>query len=140
MSYKEGMDDEGLTIADECEAFLAGQLVEYLVARGRAVPSWAWLNKLAHAGPDELDRIAAGVPAYGRGPEYAAWNQSLTVLAADLLDQVCRDVAALRGVQLRFLGAFELAAIATGSSFPLTPSLLVSVERAVLRRHPSVGL
>ena len=133
------MGDDTASIGDECEAFLAGQLVEHLVAHGREVPTWAWLNKLAHASVAELERIAMGTPAYGHDVEYAAWNQSMTVLADDLLGQVGGDLAALEAIQSRFLVAFELAAIESGPSFPMTPSLLVSVERAVLRRHPSVG-
>jgi hypothetical protein len=134
------MGDEAIaTIGDECEAYLAGGLVEYLTSRGEDVPSWAWLNKLAHASPEEMEAIAMGTVAYGAAADYAAWNQSVTVLAADLLDQVHGDASALRAVQSQFLVPFELAAIDSGPAFPMTPSLLVSVGRAVLRRHPSVG-
>ena len=133
------MATDPVAVADECEAFLQGRLVSYLRAAGEEVPSWAWFNKLAHASPEELEALAEGrAVAYGAGPGMAAWNQSTAVLAGELLDQALDLGLRVRVVQFVRLVPFELAAAGNGGGYPLTPQLLVSVTRAVLRGHPSV--
>jgi hypothetical protein len=47
-------------VADEVEAFLMGRLVDHLAARGRPVPAWAVLNRLAHADSGELRSLVDG--------------------------------------------------------------------------------
>ena len=41
-------------LGDECEAFQAGRWAEFRSARGREVPSWAWLNQVAHVSETDL--------------------------------------------------------------------------------------
>ena len=45
-------------LSGETEAFLEGRIVEHLAAASRTVPTWAVLNKLAHASPEELADLA----------------------------------------------------------------------------------
>lgn len=81
-----GRDEMPGDEVDDVEAFLAGCLVEHLSAAGRPVPAWAVLNKVAHAGIDELAdlaRSAGGVGATeGREP---VWRCAQRSLAADLV-------------------------------------------------------
>lgn len=132
--------DDAMNVADECEAFLWGRLVEWLIDEGRPIPTWAWLNKLAHATAEEIEAVAEGEVAYSATREFDDWNQAVTVVAGDLIEQVDGDESLLGNVQRTLLVPFELAAMQSGTSFPMTPALLVSISRAVLRRHPSVGL
>jgi hypothetical protein len=69
-------------LTGETEAFLEGRIVEHLVAAGRVVPTWAVLNKLAHASPTELADLAerGGIPGntpLSREPAYRAAQRSL---------------------------------------------------------------
>jgi hypothetical protein len=38
----------------EAEAFLGGTYAEHLISHGRRVPSWAWLNRVAHGTEADL--------------------------------------------------------------------------------------
>jgi len=126
-------------LADECEAFLHGRLVDHYRAAGEVVPSWAWLNKLAHATPEELALIADGRElAFGSDPEMSSWNQAAVVVAEEVLERAEQTGLRVRAVQLLRLVPFELAAAGNKGGYPMTPQLLVSVTRAVLHGHPSV--
>ena len=47
-------------IGAECQAFLQGSYVEHLASLDRAIPSWAWLNTLAHGTATEIAALAQG--------------------------------------------------------------------------------
>lgn len=46
-------------LAEQCELFLSGAYREYLEARGRPIPAWAWINRLAHGDRADFERAAA---------------------------------------------------------------------------------
>jgi hypothetical protein len=108
------------SVGEECEEFLAGHLMEYLAVTGRPVPSWAWLNRVAHARPDELMILAAG----GFPTDPPAWREALVCLAREVLER-----AALDGVdefQRRLLVPKELQLIGEPGGSTLSPSQLVA--------------
>jgi hypothetical protein len=77
-------------LTGETEAFLEGRIVEHLVAAGRVVPTWAVLNKLAHATPTELADLADlaeanGVPGNTPLPREPAYRAAQRLLACRLL-------------------------------------------------------
>ena len=50
-------------VVGDCEAFLAGRLVERIEQAGARVPVWAWTNLLAHG--TERDLCSRRAAAYG---------------------------------------------------------------------------
>ncbi|MGH9258762.1 MAG: hypothetical protein ACRD08_02520 [Acidimicrobiales bacterium] len=74
-------------LTGETEAFLEGRIVEHLVAAGRVVPTWAVLNKLAHASPTELADLAEtdGIPGTTTLPREPAYRAAQRSLACRLL-------------------------------------------------------
>lgn len=49
-------------LADEVAAFLEGRLVDFYTLKGRLLPPWVALNRLAHANHSELVRLVGGSP------------------------------------------------------------------------------
>jgi hypothetical protein len=45
-------------LVEDCEAFLAGRLVEFLERRKALVPAWAWTNLLAHGSVEQLSTVS----------------------------------------------------------------------------------
>jgi hypothetical protein len=74
-------------LTGETEAFLEGRIVEHLLAAGRVVPTWAVLNKLAHASPPELVDLAEMGDTAGntRLPREPAYREAQRFLACRLL-------------------------------------------------------
>ncbi|MBF6557850.1 MAG: hypothetical protein IVW52_17180 [Acidimicrobiales bacterium] len=48
----------GEELVGECEAFLQGRFADLLASRGELVAPWAWLNRIAHAEPEQLEALA----------------------------------------------------------------------------------
>jgi hypothetical protein len=101
------LDETGASLdVDDVAAYLAGRLVEYRSGRGRGVPAWAVLNRVAHAEVDELAGLAGGA-GEGREP---GWLSAQRSLAADLLEG--RDPQEVAGIQREVLVPLELWLIA----------------------------
>jgi hypothetical protein len=94
------MDDVG----SECDLFLAGRYGEHLRCAGRPVPSWAWVNRLAHVSMSELRAIADG-SSDGSAPP--AWARTARFLAAEILQRVDNDDE-LKALQRDVLVPLEL--------------------------------
>lgn len=102
---------EGRT-ADECEAFLAGGLVEYHLRRHEHVPRWEWTNLLAHGSDEALGREANGkarrtahLPTLTVSDK--GWRAARAHLAALLLDR-CEPGRTLADLQRTVLVPVEL--------------------------------
>jgi hypothetical protein len=72
------------TIADECEAFLAGTIADLYEASGRTVPCWAQLNRLAHATRVELHALVATTSRPTSPRVEVSWDVMLHRLARQL--------------------------------------------------------
>jgi hypothetical protein len=74
-------------LTGETEAFLEGRIVEHLLAAGRVVPTWAVLNKVAHASPTELADLVetGGIPGNTPLPREPAYRAAQRRLACRLL-------------------------------------------------------
>jgi hypothetical protein len=119
--------DPAALLVEECEAFLVGAYPACLARHGVDIPSWAWLNPLAHGSSDELTALAAhqdGEP----GGEGSGWPEVVAALATELLsgDGPCsRQRGALVPLEL------QLAADHTPIA---TPDDLYQAVRAALER------
>jgi len=71
-------------VADEVSAFLAGRLVEFYTFKGRPLPAWVALNRLAHAHHSEVVILVGGAT---RGRLRAPWATTERFVAARVLAQ-----------------------------------------------------
>ncbi len=95
----------GVAVADECAAFLSGNLAELWEERGIEVPVWAWTNLLAHGSEA---RIAETIARPARGRQTArGWKLARSYLAYEVLDLV-DDLFPLSLMQATILVPLEL--------------------------------
>lgn len=134
----------GSRLAREVEAFLSGSSAELFLARGREVPTWAYVNQVAHAEPEILWRLAAWEPVWGsrtltppEGPAGSlSWRGAVAVLAHEILQLGGSDPSSIRRIQLDRLLPLESVLMAPMAR-PVSPEQLVARGRACLRDHPS---
>jgi hypothetical protein len=120
----------------ECEAFVSGHYAQYLGREGRSVAPWAWVNVLAHGGPDEIDALIRGEPGWRAGSDTTVWHEALAFLAQELVGQSIRQNLSLAELQRLTLVplALELARRPIPS---LDPTAFVARVRSAIARHPS---
>jgi hypothetical protein len=112
---------------DEIEAFLEGRLVEHRSSRGRSVPAWAVVNKLAHGDASELARLAGGIGVAEREP---AWLGAQRGLAAELL--AGRTPAQVACIQREVLVPLELWLVDRAESTTVTGRWAAELADALL--------
>ncbi len=95
-------EPDGGPLADECEAFLAGQLLAHLRLQGRAVPAWVMLNGVAHASAQEVQDIATDESRSPVEREIAAAALAATGSSPEELERVQR--AHLVPLELSLIG------------------------------------
>jgi hypothetical protein len=108
------------------------------------VPTWAYVNQVAHADPDLLWQLAAWEPAWGAGPTRSpggrvgslSWRGAVAVLAGEILQLGGSDPSSIRRIQLDRLLPLE-AVLMAPMARPVSPEQLVARGRACLRDHPS---
>jgi hypothetical protein len=113
-------DRRGTALAMECEAFLAGRYVELCESRGEHVPTWAWINLLAHGTEDQLRETMEHDPCNG------PWSQARGFLAGELLGLMDADRLSLSAFQRHVLVPLELDTISSSSAVGWRPSQFVS--------------
>ena len=78
------LDSEGRELTRECQAFLDGRFVEYVVDRDDDVPVWAWTNMLAHGTHEDLLAPAVHLPV--EWEDYLRpWLEARAYLAGEVL-------------------------------------------------------
>jgi hypothetical protein len=102
-------------IAAECEAFLAGTSARLLDRHERPVPSWAWVNVLAHADHGRMVQLASGVRDDWRTSRTRDAAALLEALAASLLAECSARAVPLRQLQRRRLVPLELRLAESGA-------------------------
>lgn len=126
------------SVADECEAFLTGTYWEYITARKRPCPVWAYINRVAHTAPDDVISLADT-------PERIAepvldWLDVERAVADQLVAMTGGDLDAIRRLQRRVLLPLELAiASEPEADAKLGARHLVALTRAALEGHPSAS-
>ena len=131
-------DPHGL--GNEAEAFLRGTYAEYLEALGRRVPSWAWLNCLAHGTEADLSALAGGGhPEDGATTGSTDWHRMVSFLASDLLTMARATDQTVSALQRDVLIPLELDLAGEDNHRRRSPAQLVSVTLAALHGHPSTS-
>lgn len=115
-------------LSAECDAFVTGRYHRILLDRHQLFPDWAWINLLAHADCEELERLAGMTPT--RHSPLAV----LSYLANDLLTAVGRDDRALRELQERTLVPLELSLLAPPAGATSLSQLVKTVDQLLDRQ------
>ncbi|HEY7626980.1 MAG TPA: hypothetical protein VH761_07925 [Ilumatobacteraceae bacterium] len=113
-------DPDGRELVRDCEAFLAGRYVEYVLNRGDHVPTWAWTNLLAHGTVEQL-RSPATTFSVNWIELLQPWLQARAYLAGEILDAAYRDGPLCR-VQRKLLVPLELRLASDPATKLLAPS------------------
>jgi len=88
-------------LVSESEAFLCGHLAELMLRSWQHVPSWAWVNSLAHGTRQDIAQLEDG-----------RWGPSLKFLAEEILS-VAEDDETLGELQHAALIPLELHMLAS---------------------------
>lgn len=126
--------DSGL--ADEVEAYLAGQYVDHLTAQGHPVPVWSVLNRLAHADHAALVRLVEGNPG-DRAHKPHPWAVSERFIAARLIATRGSTPEGLDAIQQGVLVPLELSLIERARHDRLTPDVILDLGIRALDSHPA---
>ena len=120
-------------VGDECEAWLAGEWAEYRTARGQGVPSWAWLNRVAHC-PEQALRLMTRMPAWTyRNDE---WFRLRGCVAESLLKQAAEKRVSVDELQRSVLVPIECEMFGHDNpGRPANAQLMLRVLAAL--HHPS---
>jgi hypothetical protein len=119
-------------LAQEVEAFLSGASGKWFLARGRDVPVWAYVNRVAHAEPDLLTQLAARAPE--EEFDCFSWRAAVALLAKETVQAGDGDPGAIRRIQLDRLVALE-SQLMSGNERDFAPAQLLALGRAFLRDH-----
>jgi uncharacterized cupredoxin-like copper-binding protein len=123
----------GKELAEECEAFLQGSLAAQLSLNRQPVPSWAWLNQVAHSGHREVARMASDARRHRQlGRRHAAWRWAVAELAAELLYLADARPEEIWRLQKEALVPLELDLASTRQ--PASPKAVLKGARAALHQ------
>jgi len=121
------------TVIAACEAMLEGRYVEQLEAWGSPVPSWAWINLLAHATAEALEQAAnERMPRRLRRTD--VWFRARRYLAGEVLDAAAQR-GTLRSVQAEILVPLELELLSRRRSRPPAPGEWAAWVMSAIERH-----
>lgn len=125
-------------LAEEVHAYLSGHYVQYLDQMRKVVPSWAWLNLLAHGDESDLVSLAKGdTRELGRSATRAQWFDAVSFLASEALVAAQSRSMTLHELQLSSLIPLEIWLAGRDGPEPLGANVLIGVTLSALYRHPS---
>lgn len=123
-------------LSDECEAYLAGQYAQYAAERGWAIPTWAWINALAHGDEARLRSVEGeGLP----GIDDPGWQSGIRRLARATLAEARRRWG-LPYVQAAVLRPLESVLIDDRRYEDLSVHDFTALVIALIHGHPSARL
>ncbi len=134
--------------ADDCAAFLTGNLAEYRIAHNQIVSTWEWTNLLAHGDLGALRSEGTGAEEHRSPLRTSApadgWQAARSYLASEILDLVERSDS-LGELQRSALVPLELELACSPQATRWQPHEWVLTVEPVLSawrkgaRHPMYG-
>lgn len=123
---------QGIGLAEECDAFLLGDLAEYHASRALTVPAWEWMNVLAHGSTERLRAVRDVVDCPFE--EARPWCEARSFLATVVLE-VAERHCTLSDLQRDVLVPFELQLASFNRTLAWGPSWWAVTTQTVLDRH-----
>jgi hypothetical protein len=103
-------------VGNAAEAYLSGTCARYLQGQHKQVPTWAWINALAHCSPQGMRNIAVGLDhGLPRGFKLRRWKKVIHLLAAEM-------------VKLAEIGEHSIEDLQRQALVPLEDRLLQGIE------------
>lgn len=133
--WRRGRTSARTGLTQELDAYLSGHIVEHLRTQERPVPTWAWLNLLAHGTEQEILAEHSKVGAHG---EATPWQDARSYLAGEVLAVLDADPVGLANVQESVLVPVELALIDRGTTPGPSLAELVSAVLSGLEAYRQV--
>lgn len=127
-----GADSREEEVASECQAFLLGRSADVLCGKRLPVGAWAWVNRVAHAGPEELRALATR--RYRCRLRHKAWHRATSELAHELLTLAEGRPQELRRLQVEALLPLELELARTDYWASKAPRAVAALGMAELLR------
>lgn len=118
----------------ECEEFLFGRYAQYLRDENRPVPTWAWLNVLAHGNEEDITALAASERPR-RSCSDTVWQEALAFLAQELMSEATRRGHPLASLQRSTLVPLELEFAGRRGPADVEPVEFVSDVLRALAQH-----
>jgi hypothetical protein len=118
-------------LADEVVAFLDGRLVDFYTFKGRLLPAWVALNRLAHADRSELVALVGGT---ARGPLRAPWATTERFIAGRVLGRAPTSQL-LDQLQSQVLVPVELAMLSRAKAEGLDAEQVLAAAVSALDAH-----
>jgi hypothetical protein len=103
---------DGGEVAEEVAAFLRGDSVGYFRARSRPIPTWAWINFVAHGSPSAIRLVGRLVPSKREAAKLDPGAQAVWSMAQAVTAYGGGDSAAVTALQRDVLVPLELALMA----------------------------
>lgn len=121
----------------ECEAFLSGHYAQCLANENHPIPTWAWLNALAHGSEDDITALAVGEPTRLGSQGTSVWHQALAFLAQELMSKATRRGCSLADLQRSTLVPIELELASRQAQASVDAPKFVSRVLSALAEHPT---
>jgi hypothetical protein len=115
------------TLADACQAYVAGQYADIWQASSGSLPAWVRLNEVAHAPLAQLVSVARQAPSDGVA---TTWPDARARLARMLVDAAAHDEGEARRLQIEILQPLE-SRVGHLAAF-VTPRRLIEIVEASL--------
>lgn len=102
-----GVSGDSLVVA-ECEAFVSGSYLDLLQRSGLPIeiPSWAWVNVLAHGSPADLEKLTDGASRSLHRSTFG-WQDCRCAIAAEAIEAARGSETRLRLLQRDVLFPLE---------------------------------
>jgi hypothetical protein len=120
-------------VADEAEAFVQGTLLDVRREHAMPIPTWLWLNQLAHGSLADLRQLGGVTSEPGQPAREDAWAVCTGRLARHMLARATTPTA-LRQLQQRALWPLEREVIDGGGTLVNTPHTLLTITLGALAR------
>jgi hypothetical protein len=121
-------------VHEEAAALVRGDYLNFLMQEKRRVPTWAWLNPLAHCPAPRLHALAEMTV---NGNPATDWGVVVCLLASDILAAGASPAGVAR-LQQEVLVPLELDLLGGRQPAPPSPVALMSLVDAALDQHGSL--
>ena len=128
-------DEDPSRLVEATEAFLLGRFLEVTASSGSGTPSWAQINWIAHAEPDDIREAPRRTAPTAAPVPIGSWAWAVGVLTQELMALTAAEPDAVRELQRGCLVPLELTMMLP-SFWNVMPAEVLTLAVTRLRAHP----